>query len=86
MNNVNNPTALPEKISWIEAQVCIFIANNKNCSYLDAFRKFSASKTHKMLVDEKLEMWFFSPEAIYEIYTEEEKSGDPLKSQYLMGA
>ncbi len=64
----------------------MFIAKNENCSCIDAFRKFSASKTHKMLIDEKLEMWFFSPEAIFEIYTEEEKSGAPLKSQYLMGA
>lgn len=74
-----------QEIAWIEAKVCSFITLDKQCSDIEAFRMFTNSKTHEMLLDEKLEMWLFSPEAIYEIYQTELSTGDPRNSPYLKG-
>ena len=41
---MKNEITAPEKIGWLEAKVCSFIAADKGCSTLDAFREFSKSK------------------------------------------
>lgn len=82
---MKNEITAPEKIGWLEAKVCSFIAADKGCSTLDAFREFSKSKTHEMLLNKDLEMWFFSPEALYDIYKTELSTGDPRNSPYLSG-
>ncbi len=54
MNNAVNP----EKIYWIESVVRLLIADEKKISNVEAFDLFSKSKTHSMLIDKEMEMWF----------------------------
>lgn len=82
MNNTKN-TVNPEKIYWIESVICSLIAKEKKISNTDAFDLFSKSKTHSMLMDKSMEMWLFSPEALFDIWKVEEKTGDPRNSPYL---
>ncbi len=77
-NNVD-----PEKIYWIESMVCLFIASEKKISNIDAFEIFSKSKTHSMLMDNDMKMWYFSPEALFQIWKVEEDTDDPRNSPYL---
>ncbi len=75
----------PERISWIESKVCSYIAEEKKITNLDAFRLFLSSKTHQLLLDDQMKLWYFSPEALFEIYKTEEETGDPRDSAYLKG-
>lgn len=81
MNRIKNAG----KISGIEAQLCVYLAKDKNCSPIEAFRIFSSSKLHEMLVDADDKMYFFSAEALYDIYKVEEETGEPRNSTYLSG-
>lgn len=50
-----------ERISWIVAEVSSMIAKETGMSQMDSFFLFSHSKTHAMLLDNSMEMWFSSP-------------------------
>lgn len=78
-----NNSANPEKIYWIESMVCSFVAEEKKISNIEAFEIFSKSQTHSMLMDDEMKMYYFSPEALFQIWKVEEKAGDPRKSPYL---
>ena len=79
MNNVVET----EKIYWLEAVVCSYIADEKKISNIDAFDLFSKSKTHSMLINKNMKMWYFSPEAIFQSWKVEEETGDPRKPPYI---
>ncbi len=49
----------------------------------EAARAFLLSETHRMLEDNDLAMWEFSDVAIFEIWEEERRSGDPRNSPYI---
>ena len=48
-----------------------------------ALRSFLLSKTYRMLTDPKLEMWEFSPVAVFDMWEAEKITGDPRNSVYL---
>ncbi len=73
----------PEKIYWQEAMVCHYIAKQKGITEIEALELFAKSKTHFMLLNEQMKMYFFSPEALFEIYKTEEETGDPRNSPYI---
>lgn len=52
---------------------------------MEALKKFLGSKTHAMLINDDMKMWYFSPLAIFDIWENEEASGDPGNSLYLRG-
>ena len=52
---------------------------------MDALRLFAVSETHRMLVDDDLKLWYFSPLAIFDMWENEIATGDPRNSLYLRG-
>ncbi len=50
-----------------------------------ALRKFLFSKTYGMLKNPELEMWDFSPVGIFDMWENEQISGDPRNSVYIRG-
>ena len=43
------------------------------------------SQTHGMLLDNEMRLWYFSPLAIFDMWENEEATGDPGNSLYLRG-
>ena len=52
---------------------------------MDALRLLLASETHRMLEDDNLKMWYFSPLALFDMWETELATGDPRESLYLRG-
>lgn len=50
-----------------------------------ALKKIIFSKTYQMLRDEELQMWDFSPLAIFDMWEAEQITGDPRNSAYIRG-
>ncbi len=63
---------------YINAEVATLIADKRNISPMDGLRLFLQSEIYTMLCDEELDMWEFSPLAIYQ-------TGNPRNSLYLRG-
>lgn len=70
---------------YINAEVSMLIADNRNISPMDGLRIFLGSETYAMLCDDDLDMWEFSPPAIYDMWENEVRTGDPRNSLYLRG-
>ena len=68
-----------------DVEVSKMIANRKNISEMDGFRLFAGSEIHRMLEDDNLRMWYFSPLAIFDMWENEIATGDPRNSLYLRG-
>ena len=68
-----------------DVEVSKMIANRKNISEMDGFRLFANSEIHRMLEDDNLRMWYFSPLAIFDMWENEIATGDPRNSLYLRG-
>ena len=70
---------------YLNAEVSSKIAKKRNLSDLDGLRLFLDSKTYAMLCDDELEMWEFSPAALFDMWENEVLTGDPTNSLYLRG-
>ena len=68
-----------------DVEVSKMIANRKNISEMDGVRLFAGSEIHRMLEDDNLRMWYFSPLAIFDMWENEIATGDPRNSLYLRG-
>lgn len=68
---------------YINAEVATIIADHRNITPMDGLRIFLNSKTYAMLCDDELDMWEFSPLALYDMWENEVKTGDPGNSFYL---
>lgn len=68
-----------------DVEVSKMIANRKNISEMDGFRLFASSEIHRMLEDDNLRMWYFSPLAIFDMWENKIETGDPRNSLYLRG-
>jgi len=66
----------PSILQNFDCEVTALIAQN---------RRFLNSKTHEMLEDDDMKLWYFSPLAVYDIWEAEEATGDPGNSLYLRG-
>ena len=51
----------------------------------DRLRLFLPSETRLMLLDDDLKMWHFSPLAVFDMWENEQATGDPRNSLYLRG-
>ena len=67
----------------LDAEVSILIAKNRVISEMDGLRLFLNSQTHRMLEDDDLKMWYFSPLALFDMWETEIATGDPRNSVYL---
>jgi hypothetical protein len=50
-----------------------------------ALEKFLHSKTYDLLIDEENKIWHLSPLAIWDIFSTEMETGNPIDSAYLQG-
>ena len=74
---------MPFILAYYNKEITNKINNKYGIEPLDALRMFVSSKTYKMLSDEKLEMWEFSPIGIFDMWESERVTGDPRNSLYL---
>ncbi len=70
---------------YINAEVSSMIARNRNVSPMDGLRLFLKSEVYRMLCDDSLDMWEFSPLALFDMWENEIATGDPRNSLYLKG-
>ena len=75
----------PSILQTFDAELARLIAQNREISEMDALRLFLASETHAMLADDDLNLWHFSPLVIYDMWENEEATGDPRNSLYIRG-
>ncbi|MEE1289797.1 MAG: hypothetical protein UHW86_02055 [Spirochaetota bacterium] len=68
-----------------DVEVSRLIADSRGVSEMDGFRLFLDSEIHRMLEDNELKMWHFSPIAIFDMWENEVITGDPRNSLYLRG-
>lgn len=81
MTNVTSPAIL----QGIDSQVAGLIARTREIEPLEALRLFLASETHQMLLDDDLKLWHLSPLAIFDLWENEQATGDPRNSLYIRG-
>lgn len=74
---------IPFILAYYNKEITNKINNKYGIEPLEALRMFISSKTYKMLSDEKLEMWEFSPIGIFDMWESEQITGDPRNSLYL---
>jgi hypothetical protein len=74
---------MPFILAYYNKEITNKINNKYGIEPLEALRMFISSKTYKMLSDEKLEMWEFSPIGIFDMWESEQITGDPRNSLYL---
>ena len=70
----------PSILQNFDTEIAELIAKNRGISEMDALRIFLASKTHEMLEDDEMKIWYFSPLAVYDMWENEEATGDPGNS------
>ena len=75
----------PSILQNVDVMVAREIARSRDISDMDALRLFAVSETHRMLVDDDLKLWYFSPLAIFDMWENEIATGDPRNSLYLRG-
>ena len=75
----------PSILQNVDAMVAREIARSRDISDMDALRLFAVSETHRMLVDDDLKLWYFSPLAIFDMWENEIATGEPRNSLYLRG-
>lgn len=74
---------MPIWLSFYENNIISKIKNKYKLTELEALKKFLNSKTYQMLADISLEMWDFSPKAIFDMFENEMMTGKPQNSIYL---
>lgn len=75
----------PSILQNIDASVAREIAQSRGVSDMDGLRMFMSSETHRMLEDDDLRLWYFSPLAIFDMWENEIATGDPRNSLYIRG-
>ena len=75
----------PTILQIFDSEVSTLISENRGITQMEALKKFLGSKTRAMLINDDMKMWYFSPLAIFDIWENEEASGDPGNSLYLRG-
>ena len=75
----------PSILQNFDCEVTALVAKDRGIYQDAATRRFLNSKTHEMLEDDDMKLWYFSPLAVYDIWEAEEATGDPGNSLYLRG-
>lgn len=74
---------MPFILSHYDTEIVKRICLKYGMEPMEALRKFLFSETYQMLVDKNLEMWYFSPIGIFDMWESEQITGDPRNSLYL---
>ena len=75
----------PSIMQNYDAELAELISRRRGVSLMEGLRLFLKSETHKMLLDNELRLWYFSPLAVFDMWENEEATGDPGNSLYLRG-
>lgn len=70
-------------LNFYDGKVSQMISEKYGFEQLSALRKFLFSETYRMLTDEELEMWDFSPMGIFDMWEAEQITGNPRNSLYI---
>ena len=68
---------------YYDAEISDMIAKKRNISGIQGMQVFFDSETYRMLCDNSLKMWEFSPLALFDMSENEILTGDPRNSLYL---
>lgn len=72
-----------EILDFYDEEVIKLIVEKYAFEPMVALRRFLTSETYKMLSNAELEMWEFAPAAIFDMWENEQITGDPRNSLYL---
>ena len=75
----------PSILQNFDIELAEMISKHRGVSLMDGLRIFLNSQTHKLLLDDELRLWYFSPLAIFDMWENEEATGSPENSLYLRG-
>lgn len=75
----------PSILQNFDSELAAMISKSREISLMDGLRVFLSSQTHKMLIDNEMRLWYFSPLAIFDMWEKEEETGNPQNSLYLRG-
>ena len=75
----------PSIMKNFDTELAALISKSRGVSLMDGLRIFLKSQTHGMLLDNEMRLWYFSPLAIFDMWENEEATGDPGNSLYLKG-
>ena len=78
-------TTKPSILQYYDSEVAGLIASRRGIPEMEALGLFLNSETHRMLADDDLKMWYFSPLVLFDMWENEEATGDPRNSLYLRG-
>jgi hypothetical protein len=70
-------------LDYYDREVTREIHEKYGLDWMESLRRFTRSQTYAMLADPALEMWEFSPLAIFDLWETEQVTGDPRDSVYL---
>ena len=70
-------------LAFYNEKVSQMIVDKYGVEPLSALRRFLYSETYKMLTNVELEMWYFSPLGIFDMWEAEQITGNPRNSLYL---
>ena len=76
-------SVMPLWLSFYENKIIGKIKDKYNLTELQALKEFLNSQTYQMLANISLEMWDFSPKAIFDMFENEIMTGKPQNSIYL---
>ena len=72
----------PEVLDYYDTEITALISEKYGFSQMEALRKFLNSQSCAMLQNPELEMWEFSPAAIFDMWEVESVTGNPRNSVY----
>ncbi len=72
-----------EIVDYYDEEVVKMISEKYGFSPMESLRKFLSSETYTMLIDPELEMWSFGTPAIFDLWENEQITGDPRTSVYI---
>ena len=70
-------------LDFFDRHVCAQIQERYGYAELEALRRFTSSQTYRLLAQEDLGLWTFSPLAVLDMWETELATGDPRNSVYL---
>lgn len=76
-------TTRPSILQNFDSEVAVLIAERRGISEMEGLRLFLGSETHRMLTDDEMKLWYFSPLVIFDMWENEIATGDPRNSLYL---
>ena len=78
-----NSSVMTTILIYYNSEISCMISEKYGIEYMSSLRKFIESETYHMLINPDLEMWDFSPVALFDMWESEQITGDPRNSLYI---